>query len=207
MTQFLSGLFRIFSDRAPKPQRELHDIRGFQVLVENTRPDVETDAVLERLDDALSLIERYQPHRYNHLKGDLAQIWIARFPCRGAYFPQNQTCLTELTFLARRDISAAVVASSILHEGVHARVDRFRHRFGATTHPDHAREERICRKAELSFGRALPPELGAPVTERALQTLSLDDDDVAPTIDWQVAQARQELADRDAPPATTARRP
>jgi hypothetical protein len=198
MSRFLSGLLRIFADRKPKEQRELRNVRAFQVLVENTRPDIQTDAVLERLDDALSLIERYQPHRYNHLKADLAQIWIARFPCRGAYFPQIQTCLTELTFLARRDISAAVVASSILHEGVHARVDRFRHRFGATTHSDHAREERLCRKAELSFGRALPPELGAPVVERALQTLTLDDEDVAPTIDWQVAQARQDLADRDA---------
>jgi hypothetical protein len=79
MTQFLAGLLRIFSDRAPKPKRELHDIRGFQVIVENTRPDIESSAVLERLDDALSLIERYQPHRYRHLKRDLAQIWIARF--------------------------------------------------------------------------------------------------------------------------------
>jgi hypothetical protein len=198
MTQFLAGLLRIFSDGTPKPERKVHDIRGFQVIVENTRPDIESSAVLERLDDALSLIERYQPHRYRHLKRDLAQIWIARFPCRGAYFPQNRTCLTELTFLARRDISAAVVASSILHEGVHARVDGFRRRFGTTTYAtDPAREERLCRKAEVAFGQSLPSDLGAPVTERALQTLSLDDEAVAPTIDWEVARARQDIADRD----------
>ena len=196
MTHFLSGLLRIFSPQASKPRRELHDVRGFPVLVENTRPDIETDAVLERLDDALALIERYQPHRYTHLKRDVAQIWIARFPCRGAYFPHNRTCLTELTFLARRDISAAVVASSILHEGVHARVDRFRNRFSASpSATDHAREERLCRKAEVSFGRALPTDLGAPVIERALETLALDDDAVAPTIDWQLARARQDIAD------------
>ncbi len=199
MIVVLARLLRRFSARTTNAVRGLHDIRGFQVLVENTRPDIETDAVLERLDDALALIERYQPHRYRHLKRDLNQIWIARFPCRGAYFPHNRSCLTELTFLARRDISAAIVASSILHEGIHARVDRFRHHFGAARNVDDAaREERLCRKAELSFGRALPSDLGAPVIERAQQTLSLDDDAVAPTIDWQLARARQNAADADA---------
>jgi hypothetical protein len=186
-----------------KPLREHHDVRGFRVLVDNTRPDIETSAVLERLGDALALIELYHPHGYRHLKRDLSQIWIARFPCRGAYFPQYQTCLTELTFLARRDISPAVVASSIVHEGVHARVDRIRHRFGATSSgKDSAREERLCRKAEISFGKALPADLGAAVLERALQTLSLDDDDVAPTIDWRLARARQDVADADAANST-----
>jgi hypothetical protein len=198
MSEFLNGLLRTFFERRPKPQRELRTIRGFQVLVENTRPDIETGAVLERLEEALSLIECYQPHRYRHLKRDLAQILIARFPCRGAYFPHTRTCLTELTFLARRDISAAVVASSVLHEGIHARVDAFRRRFGRTTYAsDPAREERLCRKGEVAFGRALPPDLGVPVIERAQQTLSLDDEAVAPTIDWEVARARQDIADRN----------
>ena len=198
MTQFLSGLLGIFPDRTPKPRRELHDVRGFRVLLENTRPDIQTDAVLERLDDALSLIERYQPHRYNHLKADLAQIWIARFPCRGAYFPQNQTCLTELTFLARTDITAAPVAASILHEGMHARVDRMR-LGGAGVDAaarDRAREERICRHAELDFGLALPPELGEPVVERARASLALDDAGVAPEVDWAEARRRQDAVDR-----------
>jgi hypothetical protein len=199
MVPFLSGVLGRLFNRAPTAPPTLHDIRGFRVLVDNTRPDIETAAVLERLDDALSLIERYQPHRYWHLKRDLSQIAIVRFPCRGAYFPHNRTCLTELTFLARRDISPAVVASSILHEGVHARVDRFRQHFGGTKNDeDSAREERLCRKAEVSFGRALPAELGAPVLERALQMFVLNDEDVAPTIDWRIARARQDAADADA---------
>jgi hypothetical protein len=199
MGHFLSGLLRKLSAWTPPPEQELHEICGFQVVVENSRADIETHAVLERLAEALSLIERYQPHRYWHLKRDLSHIWIVRFPCRGAYFPHNRSCLTELTFLARRDISAAVVASSVLHEGVHARVAQFRRHFGAMKNADDpAREERLCRKAEVSFGRALPWELGAPVIERALQTLSLADEDVAPVIDWQLARARQDSADAQA---------
>jgi hypothetical protein len=99
--------------------------------------------------------------------------------------------LTELTFLARRDISAAPVASSILHEGVHARVHAFRTRvLGGGGPPDPAREERLCRRAELAFGRALPEALGAPVVERALATLALADAEVAPAIDWTVAMGK-----------------
>jgi hypothetical protein len=172
-----------------------HVVRGFRVVVEITRPDIETSTVLARLDEALALIERYQPWRLTHLRRDLAEFWIVRYPCRGAYFPQSRRCMTELTFLARTDITAAPVAASILHEGMHARV----HRMGVSMESrDAAREERICRRAELEFGLSLPMELGAPVVERARASLDLSDEDVAPTIDWAEAQRRQDAIDRAA---------
>src|SRR5215207_3016539 len=89
------------------PGAEVHDVRGFRVVVENGRPDIATAAVLARLDEALALIERHQPWRFRHLRRDLLQFRVARFACRGAYFPDERTCLTELTFLARTDITAA----------------------------------------------------------------------------------------------------
>jgi hypothetical protein len=169
-----------------------------RVLVDNSRPDIQTTDVLERLTDALDLIAQYQPIRFRHLQRDVEWIWIVRYPCRGAYSPAHRACITELTFLARRDISAAVVASSILHESVHARADRFRVHVGAPhREEDLPREERLCRNAELTFGRALPVELGAPVVQRALETLSLGDADVAPTIDWNVARARINAVDKE----------
>jgi len=174
---------------------EVHQVRGFRVVVENSRPDIATAAVLARLDEALELIERYQPWRLAHLREDLSQIWVVRYPCRGAFFPETRTCMTELTFLARTDITAAPVASSIIHEGMHARV----HGMGvAREGRDMAREERLCRKAELNFGLALPQDLGAPVVERAVASLQLSDDDVAPTIDWAEAQRRQNAVDEAA---------
>jgi hypothetical protein len=173
---------------------ELHRIRGLRVVVENTRPDIATSDVLARLDEALGLIERYQPWRLRHLQRDLRQISVVRFPCRGAYIPAERTCITELTFLARRDITAAPVASSIVHEGMHARA----HRMGVRADRDIAHEERICRKAELAFGQSLPPVLGAPVIERALATLELTDSEVAPAIDWSEAQRRQDAVDQAA---------
>jgi hypothetical protein len=171
------------------------DVRGLRVVVENTRPDISSDAVLRRLDEALALIEQYQPWRFAHLRRDIERLWVVRYPCRGAFFPDTRTCMTELTFLARADITAAPVAASIVHEGMHARV----HAMGVSPYArDSAREERLCRRAELAFGQALPPELGAPVIERAEASLRLADDEVAPRIDWELAQRRQNAIDDQA---------
>jgi len=63
---------------------------------------------------------------------------------------------------------------------------------------DRAREERLCRRAELEFGLALGPALGAPVVERALASLQLSDTDVAPVVDWGEAQRRIDEVDRGA---------
>jgi hypothetical protein len=175
--------------------QDILTLRGLPVTVENTRPDIQTAAVLERLDEALGLIASYQPWRLAHLRRDVRELRVVRFPCRGAWIPEHGVCITELTFLARRDITAAPVAASIIHEGMHARVDAM----GISPQGrDRAREERICRLAELHFGQALPPDLGAPVIERALASLELADHDVAPVIDWRVALSRQEAIDREA---------
>jgi hypothetical protein len=162
------------------------------LVVDNTRPDIATADVLQRLGESIELVERYQPWRLRHLRRDLKQFRVMRFPCRGAYFPEHRACMVELTFLARRDIGPATVASTIVHEGMHARV----HTMGvAEESRDRAHEERICRRAELEFGEALPPEIGAPVVERARESLLLADVDVAPEIDWNEAMRRQAAID------------
>jgi len=177
------------------PEAVRTTLHGVPVQVINTRPDIATADVLARLDESLALIGTYQPWRLAHLRRDIRGIRVERFACRGAFISQDNVIITELTFLARRDISAAPVASSILHEGVHARV----HAMGVyRTEAQLPREERLCRRAELAFGQALPPVLGAPVVERALASLSLDDRGVAPIVDWQEAQRRQDAADRNA---------
>src|SRR5436190_24331398 len=165
----------------------IYSLRGFTVTVDNTRPDIETSAVLQRLDASLALIEQHQRWRLKHLQRDLRQIRVMRYACRGAYFPAHRACMVELTFLARRDIGPATVASTIVHEGLHARV----HRMGVREEGrDRAHEERICRRAELEFGQSLPTDLGTPVVERALASLELADQDVAPEVDWEEAMRR-----------------
>jgi hypothetical protein len=179
---------------------EVHDVCGFRVAVVNSRPDIETAFVLARLDAALTVIAQHQPWRLAHLRRDLAQIAVHSFPCRGAYLPAQRTMLTELSFLARgAEFTPAQVASSIVHEGVHARVHRMGERIGFDwAGRDMAREERLCRRAELAFGQSLPLEVGAPVIARAIESLRLGDAEVAPVVDWSAAHAAKRRADEEA---------
>lgn len=176
---------------------ETRTIRGVPVTVINTRPDIETARVFEHLDGALGVIERYQPHRLRRFRRDVQGIIVKRFACRAAFFGDTRQCLIELTFVGEGRFSDAQVAASIVHEGVHARLLTRQ----LSGRPEcHAREERLCRKAELELGLAVPD--GQAVIERAMASLTLDDVDVAPDVDWQVAEQR--VADADA--AAAARR-
>jgi hypothetical protein len=187
----MSRLRRWIAAGALRLRATHHRIRDIPVLVDNSRPDISTAAVLERLGDALDLIDRYTPHYGRHLRRDFSGILVQRYPCRGAYLPESRLCLVELTFTVHPDISVAQIAATILHEGMHARL----HALGFPLEmADRARQERFCRRAEIELGRLAPG--GAAVLERALASLELSDGDVAPDIDWRLAARRVEEADR-----------
>jgi len=167
-----------------------HRVHGLPVRLLNSRPDIRSDEVLERLGAALDLIAAHAPRRYRRLRTDFSGFLVQRFACRGAFFPDSRECLVELTFTVNPRHSIAEIAASIVHEATHARVARM-----CRTKPPHwhAREERLCRRAELEFGLALPN--GGVVVERALQSLALSDPEVAPDVDW--AEAARRVAQVD----------
>jgi hypothetical protein len=199
LREYLARLFGTRGrDQAPAAAREEHRIlNGIPVAVINERPDISTDAAVARLAEALDLIGQRAPRRLRRLSHDLAEIWVRRFPCRAAFYPEPRACLIELTFLVNPKHTAAEVAASLVHEGVHARVARV----GAVArHNGKAREERLCRQAELEFGLAIEGVPGSDVVlERARQSLLLADQEVAPEIDWSLAARRVAEADRSAP--------
>jgi hypothetical protein len=172
---------------------ESFTIHGIPVRVDNTRPDIDTAHVVSRLHDALDVLATYLPRRLRRMRHDVSFISVERFACRGAYDPSSRAVITELTFLANASFSSAQHAASIVHEATHARVHRMRKRMRQDTLP---REERLCREAELELGRALPEPLAGPVLQRALDSLALSDQDVAPSVDW--AEAARRVADVDA---------
>jgi hypothetical protein len=173
-------------------------VRGLPVLIVNTRPDIATEAVVRRLDQALALLQQYARHHYRHFQRDFAQIIVQRYACRGAYIPGRQACLVELTFTVNPDFTASQIAATILHEAMHARL----HRLGfVLERGDRARQERFCRRAEIEFGLAVPD--GAPIVARALGALQASDEDVAPTIDPVLAARRVAEADLQASRAPT----
>ena len=175
------------------PPRVHRVVNGIDVMLENTRPDISDEDVFARLTEVLAMIERYAPSKLRRLRKDIAGIDVKRFACRGAFFGETRRVLCELTFVVNRDFSIAEIASSMLHEGVHARV----HAAGVFRTPASlAKEERLCRATELWWGRTVPN--GEKVVERALASLELGDRDVAPAVDWREAARRVAEADRAA---------
>src|SRR5688572_28745006 len=180
---------------APEPQPETRIIDGILVEVLNTRDDVSTERVFRRAEAVIARVRQYQPWRLSHIRRDIAGIIVMRYACRAAYFPDRRLCMLELTFMANEQFSDSQVAASFVHEGMHARLDRLAARYGVTPFAQaRARHERICRRAALDFGLAVP--YGAPVVQRAVESIRLADDDVAPTTEWGEAERRVAEGDR-----------
>jgi len=176
-----------------QPSVSHHDLLGIPVVVNNTRPDIRTADVLTRLDRCLRMIRDVTPHYFRHLERDFDYIVVQRFACRGAYFHEQRACLVELTFTVNPDFSDAEVAATILHEAMHARLDRLGFPLEME---DRARQERFCRRAEIEFGRLVPN--GDRVVARAQWTSELSDEEVAPVIDPILAARRIAEVDRQA---------
>jgi len=174
---------------ADPPPVEHHVVHGLPVRVSNTRPEIRTAEVVERLTAALDLIARHAPARYRRLRKDVSGFVVERFACRGAFFPQTRECLAELTFTVNPKHGLPEIAASIVHEATHARVAAMCRTQPAERH----REERLCRRAELELGLALPD--GEVVVRRARESLTLADHDVAPAVDW--AEAARRVAEVD----------
>jgi len=172
-------------------------MRGIPITLVNTRRDIDSQLVFRRLDSALALIERYQPDTFARMSQDFSRIHVVRYPCRAAFFPDSRVCLVELTFTVNPEFTEAQIASSIVHEAMHAHVSAM----GVSDPGQRPDEERLCRQAELEFGMAIPN--GEAIVQRALQSLQLGDEDVAPVIDWQ--QAQQAIAEADARAASSNR--
>jgi hypothetical protein len=156
--------------RAASERRHIH---GIDVWIVNDGEFASTDALFRKVEDALDLVARYTPWRLGGLRRDFARILLVRQDGVRAMFDAARNCSLDTYFVAK--FSAQQVASSIVHEGVHARL-----RGGGRVIPPEliAWEERLCRRAELGFGLRIPD--GAAVVERARQSLALPDADVAP---------------------------
>jgi hypothetical protein len=169
---------------------ERHRVYGLPVQIVNTRKDISTGQVLARLTQALDLIAAHAPRRLRRIQHDFAGFVVRRFPCRGAFFHQTRECLVELTFTVNPRHALAEIAASIVHEAMHARLAAM---CGPLPQHYRAREERLCRKAELEFGLGIPD--GLVVVERARAALQMPDVDVAPAVDW--AEASRRVVDAD----------
>ena len=113
----------------------------------------DADSILERLEQALAMIRRHDPRRYQRLRRDVSRIWIRLLPGdRASFNLAAEACQLDSRYVRDTTVAAEELATSIVHEATHARIDRrvayredLRHRI-----------ETACRRQELAFSRRLP---------------------------------------------------
>jgi hypothetical protein len=127
--------------------------------------DAQLSDALRRLEEALCLIRTHDPLRYRRLLHDLSRIWVRLLPnARANYNRAARACQLDTRFVLDQTVSVTEIASSIIHEATHARLE---HR-GIQYHEAlRHRIESACRRQELRFACRLPNavELQSPLQE------------------------------------------
>jgi hypothetical protein len=130
----------------------------------------EREAAFPKLAAALDVLARHDPRRFERLRADVDGILVFGLPgARGAWILGARLVVLKLEYVTAPETSAEEVASTLVHEGTHAWLDRLG--FGYDE-PRRARIEAICYRAQLAFARRLPDPGG--LVELAQRQLSRD---------------------------------
>ena len=113
----------------------------------------DSDALLVRVKDALALLERYDPRRYQRLKRDCPHIWTTLLTgAVGRYNHGLKAILLDQRYVSG-STSSSEIAATVVHELTHARLARCGIGY---PEPDRGRVERACYTEELAFARLVP---------------------------------------------------
>ena len=133
-----------------------------------------SQAGLRRVEDALRLIKHHDSLHYSRILHNLERIWVHLLPnALACYDDSKKACVLDERFVLLETTTLERIASTIVHEATHARLDRW-----GTSYNDEkerSRIEAICLRRELNFIAKLPHS-------EQLQ------DEFARTLEWVVSQ-------------------
>lgn len=109
---------------------------------------------LTRVEGALSLIRQHSPLDYARIIRDLARIWVhLALYGQGQYRHSLRACILDERYVADPATTLEQIASTIVHEATHARLERCGIRYKEELR---TRIEAACFRRELAFARRLP---------------------------------------------------
>src|SRR5580693_2989787 len=127
------------------------------------------EPILRRIEEALSIIKRYDRVRYDRLLRDLQRIWVLVLPTGLANFTYNiYACEIDTRYFLAETTTPELIAAVIVHEATHARLWRRGIGYEEARRP---RIEEICLRREIAFAAKLPN--GEAVRDQAERTLAL----------------------------------
>jgi len=132
--------------------------------------ETEADLILGRVEQALGLIKTYDPCRYDRILQDLDRIWVRLLPGPVARFQASiRACELDPRPILRGEWSPEVIAATIAHEAMHARLWK---RGVGYEEADRHRIEVICLRAERALALKFPH--GQEACERAERAMGFD---------------------------------
>jgi hypothetical protein len=107
-----------------------------------------------RVEDALRLIKQHSPLHYSRIMRELERIWIWLVPHGLAHYDRSlKACVLDERFVADSATGLEQIASAIVHEATHARLERCGIAYNENRR---ARIEAICFRRELALAARLP---------------------------------------------------
>ena len=132
----------------------------------------ERKTVFTKVEEALLLIKKFDPKRFNQIQRLVRCIFVFGDPtARGKWHQDLQTCEIQEEYVRLPDTAISEIASTIVHEATHARLMRLGIDY---QEPKRLRIERLCFKASQAFARRLPKPDRDRLLQDMEQMLSLD---------------------------------
>jgi hypothetical protein len=159
-------------------RRERHGI-ALSMYIEAAPLD--TQQLWPQLEAALDLIAHHSPSWLRRMRRMGNTVDVRRIPGTRARLIENRRTILDPYLLA--NFLPAQIAASIIHEAAHALMQ-----WHGIQQVGRAREERVCRRAELRFGRALLAagvEGAQAVIDRAAGSLAAPDNEVGVVVNWE----------------------
>jgi hypothetical protein len=127
----------------------------------------EAEPILGRVEEALSLIKRYDPLQYARVIHNLNRVWVTVLPDASACFQRAlQACVLDERYVLAVDSTPELIAKTIVHEATHARLDRRGIKYDEK---ERTRIEAVCLRRELAFTAKLPQ--GRPLQDEVARTM------------------------------------
>jgi hypothetical protein len=122
---------------------------------------------LRRVEDALQLIKHHDSLHYARVIHNLERVWVNLLPYAFAHYDLSlKACVLDERFVLRETTTLEEIASSIIHEATHARLERCGISYNEN---DRSRIEAVCLRRELNFIARLPHS--EPLREQVARTL------------------------------------
>jgi hypothetical protein len=132
------------------PTRQIH---GLRVAVTSRDPQL-LDLIWTKVEEALLLLQRQHPRGYRTVMRQVRRVIVGFSPINpGRWHHRLRLCFVSIEWYAQPRTSAADLASTLLHEATHGRLENLGYRY---TPRYRVRLEAICTRAEMELAAALP---------------------------------------------------